>query len=46
MNMKVIGKIFDKSERHCDVMAEMTKVVLLEGESLIRKILSGLIQEG
>ena len=45
-NMKIIGKIFgNQSKRNYGVMAEISKVVLWEGESLIRKILSGLIQE-
>lgn len=45
-NMKIIGKLFgNRRKRNCEVMAEMSKVVLWEGESLIRKILSGLIQE-
>lgn len=40
---KALLEIFQKDRP--EILAEMTKVVLWEGESLIRKILSGVIQE-
>ena len=43
---KVLRRIFGgREKRTCEILGEMTKVVLWEGESMIRKILSGLIQE-
>ena len=46
-NMKIISKIFgNQLKRNCEVMAKMTKNVLWEGESLIRKILSEKFYQG